>query len=267
MEGTIASPAKGTTNQMIGEVSQSSNDHHTMQITTEIDKSALQVIQNTDKPTLHALPEELLIQIMEWLDIDNSVCLGLTARKFYRIHWAIYGKIRISTHFILGEPTGLHEVLENWLKGRGFTLVVWASDKYEYDRYHPETLQLVKQSHHADYIKSIEVEDWVLHDKEHDKKFMVDITETPSMLWYYGDYEVGDRCFASVRYIKQVGKFYKRTYDDDFHEVEEGKGATEFFSQGRHGSVTTPFVHRVQSYESMIRTYGKLSVGKNGLIR
>ncbi|CAG8976920.1 hypothetical protein HYALB_00011869 [Hymenoscyphus albidus] len=243
MEDNITSPPKGNTNQMLGEVSQSSNDHHT--ITKEIDKSALQVTQHTKKPTLHALPEELLIQ--SWN--------GLTQITL------------ISTRFLCGEPPGLHELLENWLKRRGFTLVVWAFDEYRYLKYHPETLQLVEQSHHADYKKSIEVENWVLRDKEHDKKFMVDITETPSMLWNYTDYEVGSYCSAYVSYIKQVGKFYKRTYGDDFHEVGEEMGATEFFRQGIHGSITTPFAHRVQSYEFMIGTYGKLIVDKNGFIR
>ncbi|CAG8978127.1 hypothetical protein HYALB_00000801 [Hymenoscyphus albidus] len=100
-----------------------------------------------DEPilVLRDFPEELLVQIMNELHPIHSVCLGLTARKFYRIHKEIHGQVTIRTnnsrvhiqqdHKIvtyLENGDGkleLSSLLEAWLTKQGFQWIILAQDR------------------------------------------------------------------------------------------------------------------------------------------
>lgn len=84
------------------------------------------------KPTLCTLPEELIEKIMLNLHPFPFACLGITARKFYRIHWKLKGIVRIGVHDYFYEETTLSMLLNTWMKERGLVWVVEAQKQYRY---------------------------------------------------------------------------------------------------------------------------------------
>ncbi|PMD32763.1 hypothetical protein L207DRAFT_609365 [Hyaloscypha variabilis F] len=58
----------------------------------------------TNAPTLITLPSELHLKLFEHLDICTSVCLGLTNRKLWVIHFSIHKKVPLVS---LGIPTNI----------------------------------------------------------------------------------------------------------------------------------------------------------------
>ncbi|CAG8953644.1 hypothetical protein HYFRA_00010103 [Hymenoscyphus fraxineus] len=98
-----------------------------------------------DKLVLSDFSEELIVQIMNELHPIHSVCLGLTARKFYRIHKEIHGQVTIRTNnsrvliqrdrkivTFLENGDGkleLSSLLEAWLAKQGFQWIILAQDR------------------------------------------------------------------------------------------------------------------------------------------
>lgn len=82
---------------------------------------------NITKPTLTTIPEELVKKIIENLDKVPSACLSVTARKFYRIHKQVHGRVWLSYgpgSAVYYEDKKLVELLNTWMEERGFVYVI-----------------------------------------------------------------------------------------------------------------------------------------------
>ncbi|CAG8977156.1 hypothetical protein HYALB_00003377 [Hymenoscyphus albidus] len=108
---------------------------------------------NESSTLLRKLPNELLLQIIkDYLNRNYSVCLGLTCKRLYEIHWVLHKKVTIYYRYILecahnppSNPAVSYDVhldsdgdssliglLHHWFEERGY---IWSSegnDFYEY---------------------------------------------------------------------------------------------------------------------------------------
>jgi len=67
--------------------------------------------------TLSTLPDEIKLQVFEFLNQVDSACLGLSQKAFYGIHREIHGSVSLeaSTTDEEGNVRRLHELLHWWV--------------------------------------------------------------------------------------------------------------------------------------------------------
>jgi hypothetical protein len=80
------------------------------------------------------MPPEVYLEILSNIDPITSVCLGLTCKKFYGIHWDEHGKVPLKLgHDSIGPESGpmilvnLGNLLRSWLQG---TDLLWEPNAF-----------------------------------------------------------------------------------------------------------------------------------------
>jgi hypothetical protein len=92
---------------------------------TRFNIAAAKVPTAIPKSFLASLPAELLAGIIQYLDPIQSVCVGLTCKAFYEIHWKIHGKVGLFElpsrlgNYSLISPL-LREFVSPWMKKAGY---------------------------------------------------------------------------------------------------------------------------------------------------
>ncbi|KAE9382030.1 hypothetical protein N431DRAFT_458571 [Stipitochalara longipes BDJ] len=81
-------------------------------------------------PTLIALPAELHLEVFKHLEVCTSVCIGLTCKKMWEIHYNIHGKVSLGWLAFIHEPLEVDmpdgrtfdvgHLIEDWMGPRYF---------------------------------------------------------------------------------------------------------------------------------------------------